>query len=101
MFYTQSLDPTQVRAFSDFPPTQMHCNRLEILYSPIFIIEDLEMLLNHRHKEDFAAAGCQHFIVSGTEYGEIRQFGNFSFLEIYEIGLATGFFWKLNTRIDH
>jgi hypothetical protein len=53
------------------------------------------------HKEEFAAAGCQQFVVSGTEYGEVRQFGNFSFLEIYEVGLATGSFWKLNTRIDH
>jgi predicted aminopeptidase len=47
MCYAQSLDPTQARAFSDFPPTQMHSNRLEILCSLFFQKEDLEMLLNH------------------------------------------------------
>ncbi|PBP19593.1 putative carboxypeptidase S1 [Diplocarpon rosae] len=76
-------------------------------------IEDLEMLLNHSvrvalfygdadyicnwfggqavslavnyiHKEEFAAAGYAPFLVDDTEYGEVRQFGNFSFLRIYE-----------------
>jgi len=35
-FMHKSLDPTQARAFSDFPPTQMHSNRLEICVPSFF-----------------------------------------------------------------
>ncbi|KAH8814228.1 hypothetical protein F5882DRAFT_390019 [Hyaloscypha sp. PMI_1271] len=51
--------------------------------------QTVSIVVNYTHKEDLAAAGCQQFVVSGTEYGEIRQFGDFSFLEIYEAGHAT------------
>lgn len=44
------------------------------------------MVLNYTHKEEFAAAGYAPFMVDGTEYGEVRQYGNFSFLRIYEAG---------------
>ncbi|KAH6709195.1 carboxypeptidase-like protein S1 [Leptodontidium sp. MPI-SDFR-AT-0119] len=64
-------------------------------------IEDLEMLLNnsdrfggqavslsvnYTHKAEFAAAGYAPFMVDGTEYGEVRQRGNFSFTRVYEAG---------------
>jgi carboxypeptidase C (cathepsin A) len=46
----------------------------------------VSLALNDTHKEEFAAAGYAPFTVDGTEYGEVRQYGNFSFLRIYEAG---------------
>ncbi|KAH7417353.1 carboxypeptidase-like protein S1 [Cadophora sp. MPI-SDFR-AT-0126] len=42
--------------------------------------------VNYTHKEEFAAAGYAPFMVDGTEYGEVRQRGNFSFTRVYEAG---------------
>ncbi|PVH85828.1 peptidase S10, serine carboxypeptidase [Cadophora sp. DSE1049] len=42
--------------------------------------------INYTHKEEFAAAGYAPFMVDGTEYGEVRQRGNFSFTRVYEAG---------------
>lgn len=44
------------------------------------------MALNYTHAAEFAAAGYEPFTVDGTEYGEVRQYGNLSFLRIYEAG---------------
>lgn len=50
------------------------------------------MAVNYTHKEEFAAAGYAPFMVDGTEYGEVRQFGNFSFIRIYEVSISPQFF---------
>lgn len=42
--------------------------------------------MNYTHSKEFAAAGYEPFTVDGTEYGEVRQYGNFSFLRVYEAG---------------
>lgn len=40
----------------------------------------------YTHQKEFNAAGYAPFKVDGEEYGEVRQYGNFSFLRIYEAG---------------
>ncbi|KAI4851540.1 peptidase S10, serine carboxypeptidase [Aureobasidium sp. EXF-8845] len=46
----------------------------------------ISLALNYTHSKEFAAAGYEPFTVDGTEYGEVRQYGNLSFLRIYEAG---------------
>jgi hypothetical protein len=46
----------------------------------------ISLSINYTHTEEFAAAGYEPFVVDGVEYGEVRQFGNFSFTRIYESG---------------
>lgn len=38
------------------------------------------------HAKQFSAAGYTPFVVDGVEYGETREYGNFSFTRIYESG---------------
>jgi carboxypeptidase C (cathepsin A) len=38
--------------------------------------EAVSLALNYTHAEQFAAAGYEPFTVDGTEYGEVRQYGN-------------------------
>ena len=57
--------------------------------------EAASLALNYTHKAEFAAAGYTPFIVDGTEYGEVRQYGNFSFLRIYEAGHEVPFYQPL------
>ena len=47
--------------------------------------EAISLAVNYTHKEQFAAAGYAPFTVNGIEYGEVRQYGNFSFLRVYEV----------------
>jgi hypothetical protein len=46
--------------------------------------ESVSLAVNYTKKEQFAAAGYTPFVVDGTEYGEVRRHGNFSFLRVYE-----------------
>ena len=46
----------------------------------------VSLAVNYTHSAEFAAAGYEAFTVDGVEYGEVRQYGNFSFLRIYEAG---------------
>ncbi|RYC60002.1 hypothetical protein CHU98_g6230 [Xylaria longipes] len=48
--------------------------------------EAVSLALNYTHKTEFSEAGYAPFMVDGTEYGESRQYGNFSFTRIYESG---------------
>ncbi|KAJ5577808.1 uncharacterized protein N7459_006772 [Penicillium hispanicum] len=40
----------------------------------------------YAHSKEFQAAGYAPFLVDGVEYGETREYGNFSFTRIYEAG---------------
>ncbi|KAL8674986.1 MAG: hypothetical protein Q9168_000580 [Polycauliona sp. 1 TL-2023] len=51
--------------------------------------------VDYTNKEQFAAAEYTPFIVDGDEYGEVRQYGNFSFLRIYEAGHEVPFYQPL------
>jgi hypothetical protein len=42
--------------------------------------------VNYTYSDDFRKAGYEPFIVNGTELGEVRSYGNFSFLRVYEAG---------------
>ncbi|KAJ5936420.1 hypothetical protein N7454_005055 [Penicillium verhagenii] len=46
----------------------------------------VSLAINHTHKAEFQAAGYTPFLVDGVEYGETREYGNFSFTRIYESG---------------
>lgn len=46
----------------------------------------ISLAVNYTHSADFAAAGYQPLVVDGVEYGEVRQYGNFSFTRVYESG---------------
>ncbi|KAI2625042.1 peptidase [Hypoxylon sp. NC1633] len=48
--------------------------------------EAISLTVNYTHKAEFANAGYAPFVVDGTEYGESRQHGNFSFTRVYESG---------------
>ncbi|KAL8860022.1 MAG: hypothetical protein Q9178_003571 [Gyalolechia marmorata] len=55
----------------------------------------VSLAVNYSHKEQFAAAGYTPFIVNGDEYGEVREYGNFSFLRVYEAGHEVPFYQPL------
>ncbi|KAF2027290.1 alpha/beta-hydrolase [Setomelanomma holmii] len=46
----------------------------------------ISLIVDYTHSEEFRAAGYEPMVVDGTEYGEVRQYGNFSFARIYESG---------------
>ncbi len=48
--------------------------------------EAVSLALNYTHSAEFTATGYAPFVVEGEEYGESRQYGNFSFTRIYESG---------------
>ncbi|KAF4627156.1 hypothetical protein G7Y89_g11002 [Cudoniella acicularis] len=55
----------------------------------------ISLNINYQHKKEFAAAGYSPFLVNGTEYGEVRQYGNFSFLRMYESGHEVPYYQPL------
>ncbi|KAB8302690.1 hypothetical protein EYC80_006052 [Monilinia laxa] len=57
--------------------------------------EAVSLAANYTHSAEFAAAGYAPFLVDGTEYGEVRQYGNFSFLRIYEAGHEAPYYQPL------
>lgn len=48
--------------------------------------EAVSVSVNYTNSEEFRAAGYTPFVVDGVEYGEVREYGNFSFTRIYEAG---------------
>lgn len=48
--------------------------------------EAVSKQVNYTYTKEFNAAGYVPFLVDGTEYGEVRQYGNFSFTRVYEAG---------------
>ncbi len=48
--------------------------------------EAISLAVNYTHSEQFRAAGYVPFVVDGVEYGETREYGNFSFTRMYESG---------------
>lgn len=52
----------------------------------------VSLALRYTHSKQFAAAGYQPLTVDGVEYGEVRQYGNFSFARIFEAGHEVPFY---------
>ncbi|PVH91350.1 alpha/beta-hydrolase [Periconia macrospinosa] len=48
--------------------------------------EAISLVVDYTHSKSFRAAGYEPMVVDGTEYGEVRQYGNFSFARVYEAG---------------
>lgn len=48
--------------------------------------EAVSLAANFSYKTEFAAAGYTPMLVDGVEYGETREYGNFSFTRVYEAG---------------
>ncbi|OTB09741.1 hypothetical protein K445DRAFT_323689 [Daldinia sp. EC12] len=48
--------------------------------------EAVSLAVNYTHEKEFKEAGYAPFIVDDVEYGESRQYGNFSFTRVYESG---------------
>lgn len=46
--------------------------------------EAVSLAVNYTDSAEFRAAGYAPFVLDGTEYGEVRQYGNFSFLRMYD-----------------
>lgn len=57
--------------------------------------EAVSLAVNYTHTADFQAAGYTPMLVDGVEYGEVRQYGNFSFLRIYEAGHEVPYYQPL------
>lgn len=54
--------------------------------------EAISLAANFTNKDKFAAAGYVPFMVDGVQYGETREYGNFSFTRIYESGHEVPFY---------
>ncbi|KAJ9653818.1 hypothetical protein H2198_007046 [Neophaeococcomyces mojaviensis] len=48
--------------------------------------EAVSLAVNYTHTAEFRRAGYIPMTVDGVEYGETREFGNFSFTRVYEAG---------------
>ncbi|KAJ5139145.1 Peptidase S10 serine carboxypeptidase [Penicillium bovifimosum] len=48
--------------------------------------EAISLAAKYKHSEEFQKAGYAPFLVDGVEYGETREYGNFSFTRVYESG---------------
>ncbi|KAF9700088.1 hypothetical protein EKO04_001423 [Ascochyta lentis] len=48
--------------------------------------EAISLAVQYTHSKEFHSAGYEPMVVDGTEYGEVRQYGNFSFARVYESG---------------
>jgi carboxypeptidase D len=46
----------------------------------------ISLATNYSGAENFRAAGYTPLLVDGVEYGETREYGNFSFTRVYEAG---------------
>lgn len=46
----------------------------------------ISLAVNYTHSKEFAAAGYQAFKWGNQQYGEVREYGNFSFTRVYESG---------------
>jgi carboxypeptidase C (cathepsin A) len=57
--------------------------------------EAVSLTVNYTHAEQFRNSGYAPFEIDGAEYGEVRQYGNFSFLRIYESGHQVPYFQRM------
>ena len=46
----------------------------------------VSLAIKYADSKNFASAGYEPFMYNGIEYGEVREYGNFSFTRVYEAG---------------
>jgi carboxypeptidase C (cathepsin A) len=56
--------------------------------------EAVSLALNYTHAAQFKKAGYAPFNIDGIEYGAVREYGNFSFLRIYDCGHQVPFYQR-------
>ncbi|RFU25812.1 hypothetical protein B7463_g10526, partial [Scytalidium lignicola] len=61
--------------------------------------EAVSLAVNYTHAEEFRAAGYAPFLINGTEYGAVRERGNFSFVRVYESGHQVPYFQPLAAQV--
>lgn len=59
--------------------------------------EAVSLAVNYTHSAQFKAAGYAPFNIDGHEYGEVREYGNFSFLRIYDSGHQVPYYQRKST----
>lgn len=57
--------------------------------------EAVSLAVNYTHSDEFRKAGYAPVMVAGGEYGEVRQYGNFSFVRLYEAGHEVPYYQPL------
>ncbi|TKX20523.1 serine carboxypeptidase-like protein 6 [Elsinoe australis] len=57
--------------------------------------EAVSLAVNYTHSDEFRKAGYAPVMVEGGEYGEVRQYGNFSFVRLYEAGHEVPYYQPL------
>ncbi|KAI9881262.1 MAG: hypothetical protein M1830_005548 [Pleopsidium flavum] len=67
--------------------------RVSLIYGDADFI--FSLTVNYTHAAQFRAAGYEPFMVNNQEYGEVRQYGNFSFLRMYEAGHEVPYYQPL------
>ena len=60
----------------------------------------ISLALNHKNWKQFHAAGYEPFVYNGIEYGEVREYGNFSFTRIYEAGHEVPYYQRKSFSFD-
>lgn len=81
-----SSPPISTHKSTPSPPTKQ-TSKLTHLLGNWFGGQAVSLALNYTHATEFRASGYTPFTAgNGTEYGEGRQYGNFSFLRVYEAG---------------
>lgn len=52
----------------------------------------MSLALEHNTSAEFRASNYTSFVVDGEEFGVVRQYGNYSFLRLYEAGHQTPYY---------
>lgn len=56
--------------------------------------EAVSLAVNYTNAGKFKSAGYAPFTINGKEYGSVRQYGNFSFLRVYDSGHQVPYFQR-------
>ena len=59
----------------------------------------ISLALKYAHMKEFAAAGYAPLVYGGVEYGEVREYGNFSFTRVYESGHEVPYYQRKHHRL--
>ena len=54
----------------------------------------MSLQVNYSRAADFREVGYAPFVINGTEYGAVRERGNFSFVRTYESGHQVTYFHR-------
>ena len=61
----------------------------------------VSLAVDYEHSKEFAASGYQKLMYGGVEYGEVREYGNFSFTRVYESGHEVPYYQRKCSLITY